>query len=92
MDEQVWFRRDIVPGAPVYARHGAFLGRVEAVGHSVLRVMGTGPLAPVFYVPRGSVLGILPGGATIIDVTRDAIEDMGWKHPPDLIGGTQLER
>jgi hypothetical protein len=74
---------DIHPGAQVYARHGRYVGVVEAASEGLIRVRTLEPIGRVFYVPQSAVIGCLPGGREIfLACTCEELASKGWLYPP----------
>ncbi len=70
-------------GQRVYGRSGAYVGRLEAADEAWLRLREDAPEPRVFYVPRSSLLGTLPGGELFIDLSHSDIVAASGERPSD---------
>ena len=74
---------EVRPGSWVYGQHGRYIGRVEAVSPTLLRVRGKTPYERVFYVPTSAIAGTLGDGRELVlNCPSEELAARGWLKPP----------
>jgi hypothetical protein len=76
-------RQSLHLGSFVYAKHGGYVGVVEATAADVARVRGPGPDTPVYYVPMDAFVGQMAGGRELfLGCSVEELRSKGWLAPP----------